>query len=390
MKMVALSDVCSLITDGTHYTPQNLSTGHPFLTVKDITADKLDFDNCSRISDADWEQAYQGNSCPQPGDILFSKDGTVGKVHMVGETEPFAVLSSIAILRPESELNSGYLRHALRAPAVLAQAVRRKSGSAIRRIILSDLKKVEIPLPTLSQQRRITAILDHADDMRTKRSTVLSKFDELPSAIFDKMFGDPVSNPKSWPMYRFEDQIESLQYGPRFHNEAYSSEGIRIVRITDLDRHGHLDFDSMPLMDVSDVDRAKYSLSNGDIVFARTGATVGKLALIGPQDPPCIAGAYFIRIRLRENIDPQYAAALLRTRSIQSIVVSGSYQSAQQNFSGPGLRALPFPCPPASLQRQFATAMRSLAERKHPLTQAVLRVDELFASLQSRAFRGEL
>jgi hypothetical protein len=89
-----IAEACDLVTDGTHYTPTNIGTGVPFLTVKDVTDEELDFSGCSFISDEDFKAADLGNSAPKLGDVLFSKDGTVGKVHVISSERPFAVLSS--------------------------------------------------------------------------------------------------------------------------------------------------------------------------------------------------------------------------------------------------------------------------------------------------------
>ena len=142
MKATFIEDTCELITDGTHYTPPDVGEGIPFLTVKDMSVKGLDFINCSHISTGEYAKADTGNSSPKVGDVLFSKDGTVGKVHVVSEKNEFAILSSIAILRPKKDiLDSKYFGYVLRSPITLNQAVRRKTGSAIRRIILKDLKR---------------------------------------------------------------------------------------------------------------------------------------------------------------------------------------------------------------------------------------------------------
>jgi hypothetical protein len=142
----------------------------------------LDFLGCSFISEADYRAARAGNSAPQRGDVLFSKDGTVGKVHVVDTDQPFAVLSSLAILRPKGDsVDTRYFGHVLRSPGVLDDALKRKTGSAIRRVILSDLKKVRILLPPLPEQRRIAEILDKADALRAKRRAVLAQLNTAPS-----------------------------------------------------------------------------------------------------------------------------------------------------------------------------------------------------------------
>jgi restriction endonuclease S subunit len=180
----ALADVCELITDGTHYTPRNVGQGFPFVTVKDMSPSGIDLENCSRISESDFSVARKGNSVPIPGDVLFSKDGTVGKVYVVGPDDAFAVLSSIAILRPDGRsADSRYLAHCLRIPQILDKASGRKTGSAVRRIILKDIKKLSIPLPSLTEQRRMAEILDSADELRRKHQVAMTECEALISAL---------------------------------------------------------------------------------------------------------------------------------------------------------------------------------------------------------------
>lgn len=295
---------------------------------------------------------------------------------------PFAMgADGVKVLRVRSEFDARYVYQYLRTVPLPAAGYSRH---------FKFLKEARVPKPALEEQRRVAAILDHADDLLAKRRRIGRSWEQLESAIFDDLFGNPLVNSKGWPVHVFGDLTSSMQYGPRFYNESYSPDGVPIVRITDLDHSGQLDFGSMPRMAVTDGDRDKFGLSAGDIVFARTGATVGKLALIKESDPDCIAGAYFIRIQLRDCLEPRFAAAFLRSWPIQSIIEAGSHQSAQQNFSGPGLRALPCPLPPMELQRQFSRILTEVEAQRAPRHEAVSAFDELFVSLQSRAFSGQL
>ena len=217
---VKLSDICE-ITDGTHYSPKDVGTGFPFLTVKDMTNAGLDFVNCAFISNADFDYAVKSNSCPKVGDVLFSKDGTVGKVHVVKEELNFGVLSSIAILKPDkSKLFPDYLGHALKSPTILAAALRNKTGSAIRRIIVGDIKKLSIPVPSLDEQKRIAAVLEKADALRQKRRLALEKLDTLLRSVFLEMFGDPESNPYKIERVRLGKYI-GVQGGFAFKSQDY-------------------------------------------------------------------------------------------------------------------------------------------------------------------------
>ena len=249
--------------------------------------------------------------------------------------------------------------------------------------------RLQIPLPPVNEQRRIAEIQDKADALRAKRRAALAQLDTLTQSIFLDMFGDPVRKPK-WPIQPLGTVLTSLRYGPRFYNEAYAEDGVRIVRISDLTEGGSLDFDSMPRLAVSPQELKKSALKAGDVIFARSGATVGKTAVVRASDPPCIAGAYFIVMRFGERIEPVFARSVLSSPSVREIIAKRSRQAAQQNFSGPGLRELLMPVPPLSVQREYAGKLDAIDRLSGALQVGQKKLGALFASLQYRAFRGEL
>ena len=159
-----IDEACLLVTDGTHYTPPDVGQGIPFLTVKDCSNDgHIDLIGCSHITGDEFAKAEKGNSAPKRGDILFSKDGTVGKVYVVDTScETFAVLSSLAILRPDGfetrrqllrvEHGCSHKTDSLPRPSFSEQDRSRLRNPAP--IILKDLiERVRFPLPPLACSR---------------------------------------------------------------------------------------------------------------------------------------------------------------------------------------------------------------------------------------------
>lgn len=162
---VMLQSVCREITDGSHFSPKTSDSGYPYITVRDIENDRINFDSCKFVSEADFSQLRKNGCKPNDGDILFSKDGTVGKIALVDYERDFVVLSSLAILRPNNQkIDSAFLKYMLKSPTFLDEAIGKKTGAAIRRIILRNLKAIHIPVPPLSEQQRIVGILDQAFD----------------------------------------------------------------------------------------------------------------------------------------------------------------------------------------------------------------------------------
>lgn len=391
--MVALSEIAE-VRLGRQRSPKNHSgpQNRKYLRAANVGWHGLILDDVKEMNFSDAEMSVYRLD---PGDILLNEASgsptEVGKPAIWnGEIAECAFQNTLLRVRPHPIVDGRYLLHYLRRQAATSAFARGSRGAGISHLGREALASWPIPLPPLDEQRRIAAILDHVDRLRNKRNDVKLAFAELTSALFYELIGDPVANPKRWRTAPFGELAELMQYGPRFYNESYSHGGVRIVRITDLDQSGDLDFSSMPLMDVSDADLKKYVLQPGEMVFARTGATVGKLATIKEGDPPCIAGAYFIRVRFHDEVEPEVIAAAMRSRSIQSIIYAGSHQSAQQNFSGPGLRGLPMVVPPREVQHQLVSALASLRRQQDPGSRAAKDLDELFASLQSRAFNGEL
>ena len=158
----SLEEVCSLITDGSHFSPKTSSIGDfPYITVRDIRGTDVDFSKCQFVNEVAFEELQKTGCQPELGDVLFSKDGTVGKVAIVKDSRPFVVLSSLAILRPNPDLvTPGFLAYVLQSPTVLEDALGMKTGTAIRRVVLRNLKKLVFPLPSLDEQKRIVEVLD--------------------------------------------------------------------------------------------------------------------------------------------------------------------------------------------------------------------------------------
>jgi type I restriction enzyme, S subunit len=328
------------------------------------------------------------------GDLVYSRiDARNGAFALVPKELNGAVVSKDfpTFKIAKGRIHPSYLTAYLGSETFFGQLQASSYGTTNRqRISEAMFLSYRIPLPPLIEQERIVSLLDAADELRRLRAQANRRTADLVPAIFEEMFGDPASNPKGWPESRFAEQLRLLEYGPRFCNEEYSQSGTKIARITDLDQTGKLDFDSMPRMVVTREIREARCLKPGDIIMARSGATVGKSALIGAKDPECIAGAYFIRLHFSEHLHPVYVKAVLDSRSLQAAIARQSVQSAQQNFNGPLIRALPLPVPPLHLQQEFATRLQEIEQLRVKQGESRCRLDDLFQSMLHRAFRGEL
>jgi type I restriction enzyme S subunit len=391
-QQTTIEDACSFVTDGTHYTPKNAGNGVPFLTVKDVSDLGLDFVNCAFITGDDYQAAKNWHAAPQKGDVLFSKDGTVGKVHVVATDQPFAVLSSLAILRPRPErADARYLGHVLRSSAVLEDAVKRKTGSVIRRIILSDLKKVRIPLPPLSEQRRTAEVLDRAEALRAKRRAALAQLGTLNQSIFVEMFDD-AATPSGWPNTELgslcEEVIDCLHSTPIY---ADARTEYPCVRSSDI-QSGVLDFSDTKYVEESEyvkrVVRGKPQV--GDVIYCREGARFGNAARITTGLSLCLGQRMMLFRPLRGEVVSEYLWAYLQSPVAYRQASGTVAGSASPHVNVREIVAFRLPHPPIELQREFSRRVAAVEQLKSTHRAALAGLDALFYSLQQRAFRAEL
>ena len=166
-KPSTINDVCLLVTDGAHNSPQSTETGEYMASVKDFTEYGFDFSTCRKISSADYFKLEKQGCVPMIGDVRVGKDGAryFEDIIIYRQAEKPALLSSIAILRVNPEIvTSEFLYYTLKLPKV-KKDVRDNygSGSAIPRIVLKDFKRMPISYPNLAEQRQITAVCELID-----------------------------------------------------------------------------------------------------------------------------------------------------------------------------------------------------------------------------------
>jgi type I restriction enzyme S subunit len=157
-KWAQLESLSIGISDGVHKTPQYVSKGIPFITVKNLTAGPgISFDELNYITQEDHKEFIK-RTRPQKGDILITKDGTIGVVRLIETDVEFSIFVSVALIKPVMRELGPYLVYALTASCVQSQIV--PQGAALKHLYLVDLRQLAIPLPPLLEQKRIVTKLN--------------------------------------------------------------------------------------------------------------------------------------------------------------------------------------------------------------------------------------
>lgn len=162
-----LSELTNKITDGSHSSPIPVDdSNYKICTVANMRKNTLDISSATNISKEDYEKLINNGCYAENGDVLLSKDGTIGKTILYSqENEKIVLLSSIAILKPMKEkLRGEYLNQYLQDSRTLTRIVNTKTGSAIKRIVLRDINSLKIVVPKLKEQEKIAKILLAVDN----------------------------------------------------------------------------------------------------------------------------------------------------------------------------------------------------------------------------------
>jgi type I restriction enzyme S subunit len=321
------------------------------------------------------------------GTVVFPKIGAAiatNKKRML--TQPSVVDNNIMGLIPTSHVNEWYLFYWMQQ-FDLRKVTNMGPVPSMRK---TEVERVLIPLPPLSEQRRIVEILDHADSLRKKRAEADAKAVRILPAIFSKMFGDPATNPKDWPVKTLgEVTIGKPEYGANASAVEWSEGKPRYVRITDITDAGHLRKDGIVSLELEDWE--PYRLFAGNLLFARSGNTVGKTYLYRPEDGLCAYAGYLIRFKPDfEQTLPLYLFSMTQTDYYRNWVEARKRVAGQPNINGKEYASLRVLCPPIPLQTQFAGMAEKLLGVFQNSGMAGQLVENLFNVLLHRAFAGEL
>jgi type I restriction enzyme, S subunit len=158
----ALNQLAHRITDGTHRTPKYISHGVPFISVKDIRGGRIHFDDSRYISQT--EHAELIKRCnPEPGDVLITKSGTIGRTAVIAVDRPFSLFVSVALIKPvKPYVNARFLQIVIDAYIQSIDISQDVKGGLLKNLHLEDLRLIPIPFPPHAEQARIVTEVDRS------------------------------------------------------------------------------------------------------------------------------------------------------------------------------------------------------------------------------------
>jgi type I restriction enzyme S subunit len=319
--------------------------------------------------------------------IVIGRKGSIGSVTWVDG--PAWPIDTAYYVKPKT--NDLDLRWSYWMLDALPLASMNKSA-AVPGLNRDDVYRIPVTVPSTTKQRRIAAILDRADAIRAKRRQILAHIDSLIQATFVDMFGG-VKTTRT-----LSSLVDEFRYGT---SNKSGTTGLPTLRIPNV-IGGGIDHNEIKTVAVTDSERNRLALRDGDLLFVRTNGNpdnVGRCAAFrasavvdaGFSGVPWIFASYLIRARLRDPAAAPFLSTYLATPAGRRHLRDRAKTSAgQYNVNIDSIGSLPIPDVDPSGRARFAAHLDRLEAHRTQARKSLATDNELFASLQSRAFRGEL
>lgn len=385
---------------------------NPTFKAKDVAPDELvDFLPMSAVSaeltnvcaseQRPFSEVQKGYTNFADGDVLLAKITPCfenGKIAFANVNADYGFGSTeFHVIRADkNRLDGRYLVHFLRRDEIRVDGARNMTGSAgQRRVPKHYLESLSIPLPALSEQHRIAAILDQADALRAKRREALAQLDSLTQSIFIEMFGDPVTNPMAWPestsLGEIADIVSGVTKGRNLEGKATRT--IPYLAVANV-QDKSLNLTQVKTIEATEDEIRRYELKPNDLLLTEGGDPdkLGRGTLWRNELPECIHQNHIFRVRVvGASVSPLFLNWLVGSQCGKKYFLKSAKQTTGIASINMGqLRKFPLLVPPLSLQQSFGARIQSVEALKAKHRAALHELDRLFASLQHRAFAGEL
>jgi type I restriction enzyme, S subunit len=358
---------------------KNKGTPLPYLRNPNVRW--FDFD-LSDVKEMPFEDREVDRYGLREGDVVICEGGEAGRAAIWdGRLPNVKFQKAIHRVRTGPELHNRFFVHRLMADYHSGRLADYYTGATIKHLTGQDLAQYEFELPPLPEQRRIAEILDKADALRAKRRAALAQLDTLTQSIFLDMFGDPATNPKAWSCASLSE-LGNVVTGGTPPSAKVGMFGGSIPFVTP----GDLETDERVKRSVTE-DGASESVTvgPGSVLVCCIGATIGK---IGKANVRSAFNQQINAVEWNDLVDADYGYVALRF--FKPTIIAWGTSTTLPILKKSTFERIEIPVPPLAKQQAFSAVIRRADRLRLSIRNALACTDELFESLQVRAFRGEL
>lgn len=357
----------------------------PFLSTGD-----LDVSMISKLEYLTYdEKPSRANLNVQIGDLIMARMQGTCKVKIIKKEEQNIIVSTgFLVLRKKENIHNKYLFHLLKSDFFQKEKDKLCTGATQKAINNENFAKLQLPLPSLSEQKKIADKLDQADKIRQQSRQLIEKYEALSQSLFLEMFGDPVKNEKRWEKKSGEEYSNKISVGVVIKPASnYVDKGVIALRSLNV-KPNKIDLTDLVYFSekAHNNELSKSKLHKGDVVIIRTGST-GTAAII-PEELDNINCIDLIIVKPNlKLINPKYLVYFFNSERGKNLVSGHEVGGIQKHFNIGSIKKIEIPTPPISLQNQFAQRITKIEQQKQFAQQELEKSEALFQSLLQQSFR---
>ncbi|MBD3374766.1 restriction endonuclease subunit S [candidate division KSB1 bacterium] len=396
-----LEDCMAAIIDYRGKTPKKTKSGIPLITAKIIKNGAIQ--PITEYINADDYKSWMRRGTPLPGDVVMTTEAPLGEVAQLDDRIVALAQRVITLRGKKNILDNRFLKYLMSSSYVQHQLDGRGTGTTVKGIKQSELRRIILRFPSYLKQKSIAHILGTLDDKIDLNRRMNATLEAMAQALFKSWFvdfdpvidnalaaGQPIPEPlqpraaarqalgerrkplpdeiqqqfpsrfvfseemgwvpEGWGINQIKEKTKSIEYGLTTSASEHPI-GPRFLRITDI-RGGKVYWDSVPYCKVSDSEFTKYRINEGDIFVARTGASTGENIYV--NDPPkAVFASYLVRFAFKDLSISRIVGMYMRTKAYFSYISRSVGGSAQPNASAQVLASSIMIFPPIQIANEF-------------------------------------
>lgn len=391
-----LNKLVDKITDGTHKTPTYTESGIPFLRVTDIQKSEIDWSNVKYISQQEHLELIKRCN-PEIGDILYSKNGTIGIPKIIDWDNEFSIFVSLCLIKMKKQnsyISNKYLEQFLKSDSCMRQIRLRAKQGTVTNLHLEEIRELIIPIPTIKEQEKIASILSTVDEQIDNVDALIEKNKELKKGLMQTLLTKGIGHtkfkkteigeiPEEWQNESLGDMV-NFEGGTQPPKKYFSNECldgmIRLIQIRD--------YKSDKFKVYVPKELCRRFCDKSDVMIGRYGPPIFQI-LRG------LEGAYNVALikatPINERLDREYLYYFLNNEKLFNLIDSLSQRtSGQTGIDMEVLKAYKIPIPPKKEQEKIVLTLSQIDKRIENYENRNKKLEELKKGLMQQLLTGKI
>ncbi len=421
-KIERLENLCRQIVDGTHHTPKYTDFGVPFLRVTDVQGATIDLDRIKYVSKE--EHKVLVKRChPKSGDILLSKNGTIGIPKVVDWDWDFSIFVSLALIKLKNDIDAYYLYHFLKSNLTKWQVKRRAKQGTVTNLHLEEIREFEIPILPLPQQKKIAKILSTCDTVIEKTEAAIAKYQALKQGLMHDLFTRGIHLetgklrptyqdapelykksvlgwiPKEWDEGQFIDFAnENIHYsftggpfGSDLQSKDYKKEGVRIIQLQNIgDGHFNNGYKIFTSEEKANQLRA-CNIYPGEIILSKMADPIARACIIPNNDERYLMASDGIRLSIdKRRFNGRFVLETINQSRFRNMAELRSTGTTRSRIGLTELKEIPIVYPSYKEQSLIGNKLDALENNIDNQKEILTKYQKLKAGLMQDLLTGKV